>query len=78
MGVLEYWESQSPNFNLDYSFHYSITPPLHYSSRLSDEGKFSSGGSSKPGLLDLDSLQGADAAEMMASLRGEKEGINYG
>jgi hypothetical protein len=31
LGVLEYWsvgKSESPNFNLNWSFHYSITPPL--------------------------------------------------
>jgi len=50
---------------------------LHYSSRLSDEGKFGSGASSKPGLLG-GSLQAIDAAEMRDSLLGGKEGINYG
>ena len=41
-GVLEYWsvgKSESPNFNLNESFHYSITPPLHHSSRLPQVGK---------------------------------------
>jgi hypothetical protein len=41
-GVLEYWsvgKSKSPNFNLNESFHYSITPPLHHSSRLPIKGK---------------------------------------
>ncbi len=33
-GVLEYWsvgKSESPNFTLNWSFHYSITPPLQQS-----------------------------------------------
>jgi hypothetical protein len=33
IGVLEYWsvgKSESPNFNLNESFHYSITPLLHH------------------------------------------------
>jgi hypothetical protein len=41
-GVLQYWsvgKSESPNFNLNESFHYSITPPLHHSSRLPQGGK---------------------------------------
>jgi hypothetical protein len=40
--VLEYWsvgKSKSPNFNLNWFFHYSITPPLHHSSRLPKGGK---------------------------------------
>jgi hypothetical protein len=62
LGVLEYWsvgKSESPNFNLNESFHYSITPPLHHSSRLPQGGKTietPSGGSPKPGSLGLDSL----------------------
>ena len=41
-GVLEYWsvgKSKSPYFNLNLSFHYSITPQLHHSSRLPQGGK---------------------------------------
>jgi hypothetical protein len=57
-GVLEYWiigvleKSESPSFNLNESFHYSITPPLHHSSRLPQGGKTieaPSGFSPKPG-----------------------------
>jgi hypothetical protein len=35
-GVLEYWsvgKSESPNFRLNGSFHYSITPPLQQTCR---------------------------------------------
>ena len=41
-GVLEYWsvgKSEGQNFNLNWFFHYSITPPLHHSSRLPQGGK---------------------------------------
>ena len=41
-GVLEYWsvgKSESPNFNLNESFHYSTTPLLHHSSILPQGGK---------------------------------------
>ena len=41
-GVLEYWsvgKSEGQNFDLNWFFHYSITPPLHYSSGLPQEGK---------------------------------------
>jgi hypothetical protein len=44
---------------LHWSFHYSITPPLHHSSRLPQVGKSMgapSGGSAKPGPLGPDSL----------------------
>ena len=62
-GVLEYWTigvlaKRKPTFNLNFSFHYSITPPLHHSSRLPQIGKSMgapSGGSAKPGPLGLDS-----------------------
>jgi len=56
---LECWKNESPNFNLNESFHYSITPPLHHSSRLPQGGKTieaPSGGSPKQGPLDPDSL----------------------
>ena len=55
--VLEYWsigKSERPNFNLNESFHYSTTPPLHHSSRLPQGEKTieaPSGGSPKPGPL---------------------------
>ena len=63
-GVLEYWSigvlaKRKPTFNLNWSFHYSITPPLHHSSRLPQGGKSMgapSGGSAKPASLDPDSL----------------------
>ena len=60
-GILEYWslgKSKSPNFNLNWFFHYSITPPHHYSRRLPQGGKtieVPSGGSPKPGPLGPDS-----------------------
>ena len=60
--MLEYWsvgKSEIPNFNLNWSFHYSITPPLHHSSRLPQGGKSMeapSRGSAKPGPLGPDSL----------------------
>ena len=38
-GVLECWKKQKPEFILSESFHYSITPSLHHSSRLPQEGK---------------------------------------
>ena len=41
-GVLGYWsvgKRQSPKLKLNESFHYSITPSLHYSSRLPLEKK---------------------------------------
>ena len=40
--VLEYWsagKSEGQNFNLNWFFHYSITPPLHHSRRLPQKGK---------------------------------------
>ena len=58
-GVLECWQKQKPEFSLNCFFHYSITPPLHYSSRLPQGGKIieaPSGGSPKPFLLGPDSL----------------------
>jgi hypothetical protein len=42
IGVLEYWsasKSEGQNFKLNWFFHYSITPPLHHSRRLPEEGK---------------------------------------
>ena len=59
IGVLECWKKGKPEFNLNRSFHYSITPPLHHSSRLEQGGKSMeapSGGSRKPGPLGPDSL----------------------
>jgi len=38
-GVLECWKKTNPKFNLNLSFHYSITPPLHHSSILLHEKK---------------------------------------
>jgi hypothetical protein len=32
-------KAKAGNFNSDWSFHYFITPPLHHSSRLPQEGK---------------------------------------
>ena len=61
-GVLEYWsvgKNKSPNFNLNWFLHYSITPQLHHSSKLRQEGKSMeapSEGSPKPGPLGPDSL----------------------
>ena len=63
-GALEYWgvgKSKSLSFNLNCSFHYSITPALHYSGRRSHEEKVSealSVGSSKQGPLSPASLLG--------------------
>ena len=37
IGVLA--KANARNFNVDCFFHYSITPPLHHSSRLPQEGK---------------------------------------
>jgi hypothetical protein len=54
IGVLEKAKTQS--FNFETFLHDSITPPLHYSTRLAYEGKTPeapSGGSSKPGPLGL-------------------------
>ena len=59
IGVLECWQKQKPEFILHCSFHYSITPPLHHSSRLPLGGKTMeapSGGRSKPGPLGPDFL----------------------
>jgi hypothetical protein len=53
IGVLECWQKQKPEFNLNWFLQYSITPPLHHSSGLAQGGKSMeapSGGSSKPGL----------------------------
>ena len=85
-GVWEYWsigKSQAPTSNQNYSFHYSITPTLHYSRKLSEEGKTCSGLTESqvfpPGRrLGLDSLFAKYVAEKMDGLRGEKEGIKYG
>ena len=61
-GVLEYWsvgKNESPNFNLNWSFRYSITPPLHHSSRPPQGGKTveaASWDSPKPGPLGPNSL----------------------
>ena len=38
-GVLECWEERKSRFKLNWSFHYSITPPLQHSSRLTHGGK---------------------------------------
>ena len=65
-GVLEYWsvgKSKSYNSNLKGSFHYSITPQLHHSSRLLHGGKSMeepSGGSPMAGSLGPDSLLGKE------------------
>jgi hypothetical protein len=59
IGVLECWQKRKPECSLNWSFHYSITPPLHHSSRLPQGGKSMeapSGGSAKPGPLGPDSL----------------------
>ena len=59
IGVLECWQKRKAEFSLHCSFHYSITPPLHHSSRLPQGGKSMggpSGGSAKPGPLGPDSL----------------------
>ncbi|MGD8877145.1 MAG: hypothetical protein PVH75_05280, partial [Syntrophobacterales bacterium] len=40
-GVLECWsagKSEGPNCNMNWFFHYSITPLLHHSSRLPQRG----------------------------------------
>ena len=39
VGVLECWQKSKSEFNLNWSLHYSITPPLHHSSRLPQGGK---------------------------------------
>jgi len=39
---MEYWsvgKSSRPKFKLNWFFHYSTTPPLHYSSIAPHEGK---------------------------------------
>ena len=62
--LLEYWSigvlvKRKLTFDLNWSFHYSITPPLHHSRRLPQVGKSMeapSGGSPKPGPLGPDSL----------------------
>jgi hypothetical protein len=58
-GVLEYWKKAKPlRLNFNKSFHYSITPPLHYSICLECQGKTPEdppGGRSKPAPLGLDS-----------------------
>ena len=62
--VLEYWSigvlaKTKAHNKLNWSFHYSITPPLHHSSRLPQGGKSMggpSGGSAKPGPLGPDYL----------------------
>ena len=64
LGVLEYWSigvlaKRKLTFDLNWSFHYSTTPPLHHSRRLPQVGKSMgapSGGSPKPGPLGPDSL----------------------
>jgi hypothetical protein len=59
IGVLECWQKPKPEFSLHCFFHYSITLPLHHSSRLPLGGKtmeVPSGGSAKPGPLGPDSL----------------------
>ncbi len=58
-GVLECWQKRKPEFYLNWSSHYSITPQLHHSSRLPQGGKSveaRSGGSPKPGPLGPDFL----------------------
>ena len=64
-GVREYWsvgvlEKARARISTWISpYHHSITPPLHYSNRLTHQGKTlktPSGGSSKPGPSGLDSL----------------------
>jgi hypothetical protein len=63
-GVLEYWRigvlaKRKLTFTLNWSFYYSITPPLHHSSRLPQVGKSMgapSGGSAKPDPLGPDPL----------------------
>jgi hypothetical protein len=59
IGVLECWKKRKPEFSSNWFFHYSITPPLHHSSRLEQVGKSveaRSGGSAKPNPLGPDSL----------------------
>ena len=61
-GVLEFWQKRKPEFNLNWSFHYSITTPLHqtasrgkeYGSPLrgqSEAGSFGSGFFTFPSFL---------------------------
>ena len=58
-GVLECWQKRKPKFYLNWSSHYSITPPLHHSCRLPQGGKSMgapSEASGKPGPLGPDFL----------------------
>ena len=53
-GVLECWEKPEPQDSILKFLHYSITPPLHYSSRLPCTGKTVRahyGGGSKSGFV---------------------------
>ena len=81
-GLVEYWsfgKSKIPNLNLNCSFHYSITPALHYFGRRShDEGKTIEappGGNSKPGPLGPDSLFCFQIPTEMVVFRIEKGSI---
>jgi hypothetical protein len=61
-GVVEHWstgvldKAKAQISSRILPHHYSITPPLHYSSILTHQGKTSSGGSPKPGPPGVDSL----------------------